>query len=563
VSIFSVLNIARGALSASQTGVQVTSNNIANVNTEGYARQVAEQVEATPMPTDVGMLGDGVTVRTVRRYYDKYLESSIRDKTSNSEHQSVLSTYLNRVQEFLNEDNSNLSSNITAFFNDWQSLSSDPTNSSLKQTIVSQGQELTQSINTIYTDLKSVQTEADGQIISDIDSVNGTLSSIARLNQLIVEAGGGDKANSYLDQKTKLLNDLSGKMDFTSFEDEYGRTTILTKNGRPLVENGTAWGITSITDATTGYTNIGWTDGSGTPVDITDSISGGELKALIDTRDKYAPQFLTAMDDLSTALKGNVKWSANGVTTYFFQGTSGGNVAVSDDLAADPTLISSTSDPVNNPTDNDIALAMAQLADKKLCGTVQLVHPSGADARSDTFSSSTAVVGTLVSPRSTESETITIKGKNYTVNLGTDSLTSIAAAINADPPAGTVASVVSSTVNGATVYQLQLTNVTAADLGGQNNFFQALGVTQGTSTLSEYEATTVSTAGQVTSDAQNAAQYASDTLDTLNSQRASISGVSIDEEMANLIKYQYAYQAASRLFTVADTLLSDLMAVVR
>ena len=563
MSIYSVLNIARGALSAAQTGVQVTSNNIANVNTAGYARQVAEQVEATPMPTDLGLLGDGVTVRTVRRYYDKYLESSIRDKTSNSQHQSVLSTYLNRVQEFLNEDNSNLSSGITAFFNDWQSLSSDPTNSSLKQTIVSQGQELTQSINTIYSDLKNVQTEADSQIVSDIESVNGTLSSIARLNQLIVEAGGGDKANSYLDQKTKLLNDLSGKIDFTSFEDEYGRTTVLTKGGKPLVENGSAWGITAITDATTGYTNIGWTDGSGTTVDITDSIGGGELKALIDTRDKYAPQFLNAMDDLSTALRSNVKWSVNGVTTSFFQGTSGGNIAVSDDLVGDPTLISSTSDPVNNPTDNDIALAMAALADKKLCGTRQLVHLSGSGALSDTFSSRSVPVGTLTVPPSADRGTITIKGKSYFIDLGADSLNSVVAAINADPPAGTVASVESSTVNGTTVYQLQLTNVRASDLGDQNNILQTLGVMQGTSTLTDYTATTVSTAGQVTADADSAAQYASDTLDTLNSQRASISGVSVDEEMANLIKYQYAYQAASRLFTVADTLLNDLMAVVR
>jgi len=73
----------------------------------------------------------------------------------------------------------------------------------------------------------------------------------------------------------------------------------------------------------------------------------------------------------------------------------------------------------------------------------------------------------------------------------------------------------------------------------------------------------VSKAGQVTSDAQNAAQYASDTLSTLSSQQAGISGVSIDEEMANLIKYQYAYEGASRLFTVADTLLQSLMQVIQ
>jgi flagellar hook-associated protein 1 len=563
VSIFSVLNIAKGALSAAQTSVQVTSNNIANVNTAGYARQQVVQAESTPTPTDLGLLGNGVTVQTVRRYYDKFLESSIRSKTSNSEEQSVLSTYLNRVQGFLNEDNSNLSGNITAFFNDWQSLSTDPTNSSLKQTIVSQGQTLSQSINTIYTDLKGIQTETDSQIVSDIDSINGTLSSIAKLNQLIVEAGGGDKANSYLDQKTQLLDVLSKKMDITTFDDEYGRTTILTKGGKPLVENGSAWRLTTIADATTGFSNVAWTDQSGTVTDITDSIGGGELKALIDTRDKYAPEFLNAMDNLSTALKGNVKWSVNGVTTSFFQGTSGGNLAVADSLVGDPTLISSTSDPVNNPTDNDIALAMASLADKNLCGPLQLVHASGSDALSDAFSSESAVVGTILSPPSAEYGNVTIKGNTYAIDFRADSLDDIRDAINNNPPPGVTASVITSVENGKTVHRLQLTNVTASDLTDQNNILQTLGVVEGTSTLVEYTATTVSTAGQVTADAENAAQYAADTLDTLSAQRASVSGVSIDEEMANLIKYQYAYQAASRLFNVADTLLQDLLGVVK
>ena len=116
MSLFSVLNIARGALSAAQTSVQVTSNNIANVNTTGYAREEADLEEATPIPCDFGTLGDGVNVQTVTRYYDKFLESAIQDKNSQSQQQSVLSTYLDRIQGFLNESNSNLTSSITGFF---------------------------------------------------------------------------------------------------------------------------------------------------------------------------------------------------------------------------------------------------------------------------------------------------------------------------------------------------------------------------------------------------------------------------------------------------------------
>ncbi len=451
MNLSGVLNVAKGALSAAQTCVHVTSNNIANVNTEGYARQEAVLEEASP---------DGVGISTIRRHYDKYLDNSILGKNSDAGEQSVLSTYLTRIEGSLNEDNSQLSNNLTSYFNAWQSLSMDPTNTGLKQTIVSRGQMLTQSISSIYNDLKGLQTEVNSQILSNIDSINGMLSAIAGLNGHIVEssgyADGSSSKNGFLDQKTALLNKLSQKMDITTFDDEFVRVTILTSAGRPLVEEGGSWTLTTITDEATGYAKVAWKDATGAVADITDTIGKGELKALLDVRDAYASEFLGDLDELSSSLINNVKWTATvgGVssTTSFFQGASAGNIAVSQNLVDNPTLIASSSDPDNYPTDNDNALAMASLMGQKLCG-------------------------------------------------------------------------------------------------------------DGPSTFTDFASSMVSRIGQLTSDAKNGAQYASDTLNILTEQRASISGVSIDDEMANLIKYQYAYQAASRLYTIADQLMQSLLGV--
>ncbi|MBA4416618.1 MAG: flagellar hook-associated protein FlgK [Syntrophus sp. (in: bacteria)] len=453
MNLSSILNIAKGALSAAQTSVQVTSNNIANVNTTGYARQEAVLEEASP---------NGVSVTTITRYYDRYLESSIRGKNSDAEEQSVLSTYLTRIEGFLNEDNSQLSSNLTSYFNAWQNLSTDPQNTGMLQTIVSRGDMLTQSINAMYTDLKDLQAECNDQVLSNVDSINGMLSSIAGLNTHIIESSGmadsSSSKNSYLDQKTALLGKLSKKMDITTFDDKYGRTTVLTTGGKPLVEYECAWTLTAVPDETTGYANVAWKDGGGTVTDITDQIRSGKLKAMIDTRDTYTPEFLSKLYDLSTALIDNVKWTTTigGVssTTSFFQGTSAGNIAVSTSLANDPSLLTASSDPDNSPTGNDIALAMASLIDEKLCGN-------------------------------------------------------------------------------------------------------------GTLTFTDFASSIASRIGQLTSNANKAAEYSSDALSILTAQRASVSGVSIDDEMANLIKFQYAYQAASRLFTVADELLQSLLAVAR
>jgi len=462
MSIYSILNTAKNALGAAQTCVQMTSNNIANVNTPGYARQVAQLQEAVPTPVTLGTLGNGVTVTSLKRYYDKYLESSLRAKTSELNHQSALAAYLDRIQQFINEDNSNLSGNITEYFNGWQSLSTDPTSTALKQVLVSQGQTLAQSINTIYTDLKGLQSEENSRIVEDVNSINGILSSIASLNQLILE-GNGDGTNGYLDRKTALLNELASKMDVTTFDDAYGRTTVLTTGGKPLVEGGSAWSLTTISDSSD-YSKVGWKDGKGNVTDITDDIRSGELKTFIDIRDTYAPEFISKLNDLAGALMDGVRWTVNSggvsTTTAFFEGASAGsgdlagNITVSAKLVKDPSLISSTSGPDNNPTDNDIALAMAALADAK-----------------------------------------------------------------------------------------RLNN--------------------GTSTFTEHVSSMASHAGQLTSNAETGAQYAASAVTTLTLQRESISGVSIDEEMTNLVKYQYAYAAAARLFTVADELLQSLLQVVR
>ena len=566
MSIYSILNIANNSLKATQTSIQITSNNIANVSTPGYAREEAVLEEEKPVPSGSMLIGDGVKVKTIKRYSDSYLDLSIQKKNTTLQEQSDLSAYLQQIQSYLDEDNSHLTSYTTTFFNNWQNLSTDPQSSGMKGTVLAAGQNLAQSISSVRTEIKSLQADINGTVQQTVTEVNGLLSDIASLNKLIVDAQGtGAQANSYIDQKTDLLNQLSKKIGITTFDDANGVTTVLSSSGKPLVENDSAWGLATTPDQTTGYYRVAWKDSSGNLYDITDSLAGGSLKAAIDTRDDYAVQFLGNLDALSQTLLDNVKWTIKGSTTAtsFFSGTGAGDIAVSSDLVADPTRIAASSDPVNKPTGNDIALAMAALYDENLLGTKQLSHKSGSDALGDTFADPTQAVGTLLSPPSSSSGTISIKGKTYNIDLATQSLDTIAANINASPPTGVTASVVSSTQNGVTVYRLKLTNVGASDLTDQGNVLQTLGVMEGTSTFTNYTSAMVSKIGEMTSGAKNADQYNQDTLTILQQQRESVSGVSIDEEMANLIKYQYAYQASAKLFTVADELLQSLLGVVR
>ena len=146
MGISSILNTAKAALLAQQTAMQITSNNIANVNTEGYARQEAVLAERTPTQTDVGLLGNGVEVTAVISYFNKYLDTALARETTSSEEWKTYEQYFSRIESVLDENNTNLTSNITAFFNAWQELSADPTSTTSRLNVATAAANLANGI---------------------------------------------------------------------------------------------------------------------------------------------------------------------------------------------------------------------------------------------------------------------------------------------------------------------------------------------------------------------------------------------------------------------------------
>ena len=463
-NISSILNIAKSALSATQMSLQTTSHNIANVNTDGYSRQEVVLDEAPPMPTTIGLMGDGVRATTVMRYYDKYLEDAIAKKNTDLEGEQVSSKYFQRIEGTLNEDNSHLSQNITDFFNSWHDLSTDPQSVSARTAIVGKGQALARSIRNIYSDLKGVQLELNNDVKSQVNDINRLTKSIASLNEMVAEGSTqGSQANDYLDKRTAALKDLSGKLDLVSFEDKNGGLTVLTSKGQVLVDGNNSWELAATDDPATGLSRVAWKDSSGHLYDITDGIQAGSLKATLDMRDTQIPGFIGNMDELARVLIEQVNGAqAGGYDLYgtnnnlFFNNLTGNyaeNIDVSDAVKADPKHIAATSS-ATNTTDNDVALSIAGLAN--------------------------------------------------------------------------------------------------------SNLFDG-----GTSTIIDYTSSMVDRIGELAKASNDAVTYEQDQMSALQQQRASVSGVSLDEEMANLIKFQQAYQASSRLYTVADTLMQALLDAVK
>ncbi len=654
MSVSSILNIAKSALSANQTAIQTISHNIANVDTAGYSRQEAVLEEATPTPSSVGLLGNGVIVQQIKSYLDQNTQNAISAKNSDLQGQTVYENYATSIQGVLNENNSNLSASVTQFFNDWQALSTDPTSTAEKETVASDGQNLCSTINGMYGDLTSLQAQANGDVISAISDVNTTLTSIASLNQEIAQSQvGTSQANDYIDQRNQLLQTLSGEMNINCVMNNNNMVTVFTASGKSLVQGNIASRLTQVQDPVTGFTRVGLQGASGDVVDITGEITGGSLGALITTRDTTLNNYISDLNGLAKSITENVNYFSqmgNGGTPdqaastgTFFQPVAGGNYAghmalsgqivdSSGNIQADNVMTtSSTSD----TTDNDVALRIASLANETLL--------NGNIVASTAFASHTTALGI--------SGNLAVNGVAVAIGAG-DSLSDIAAAVNGvtgqtgvsasvtgsagayqlvlrAATTGQHISVVNGDLDASSKSVLQtLTSTSVADptaamnltgtiqlghdqqgrpvsvtvasadslndvISHMNTAFtnagigvtaslsnnelalsngsgpipvaasqvtETLGVTGATYT--DYQASVVSKVGEAVKSATSLVDFNQNAMTSLQQQQASVSGVSIDEEMSNLIKYENAYQAAARLYTVADGLLSTLMNAV-
>ncbi len=473
MSISSILNIAKNALSASQMAIQVTSHNISNVNTKGYARQAPVFEEESASFVGGILIGNGAKVDSVIRYYDRYLEKQLAGKNSEFQEQTIYSQYFERIEGILNEDSNKLTSSITEFFNSWQELSADPESTAVREGILAAATNMSRSINNIYNGLKNIQIELNNKLKLEIDDINNITSAISDLNKMIFEGSTStSEANDYLNKRTEYIKELAGKLDINYFEDGFGRVTILTSKGKPLVDGGQSWQLTVMDDETTGFYNVGWKDASGNITDITSNITGGKTRGLIEMRDGQINDFIAYIDELAKAIIKEVNTvHKNGYTlNHNTSSTDPDNIAFFKEITGNFAKDMAVSDEIKADIKNIAAASKIDTEKRKPIG------------------------------------------------------------------------------NGAALNIASLIDQNILE-GGKSN-------------IVEFTSSITNRIGQLTKSAKNFLEYSEDTMQIMEKQRESVSGVSLDEEMANLIKFQYAFQAASRLFTVADELFQSILRAV-
>lgn len=222
--LFGTFNISKSGLFAQQKAIDVTSHNISNANTDGYSRQRAEMQTTTPycMPSmngtgGVGQMGTGVEVSAIERIRDSFLDYQVRVQKGINGCYSSRDNFLSNVENILNEPtDTGISSLIGKFFDAWQKLSSQSQTSDARTVVAQQAEALANELNNTYNELQKLKGDAQTQIKDTIFGINGTLKDTSNVNQQIAEIKvSGNNPNDLMDTRDNYLDELSEKFGIT------------------------------------------------------------------------------------------------------------------------------------------------------------------------------------------------------------------------------------------------------------------------------------------------------------------------------------------------------------
>jgi len=544
-----VLYTAKQAILSNLTAINVTGSNIANVSTSGYSRlrPVFEAVGTSDPSSSQEQIG--VKISEVQRIYDKFLETQIVAQDSAVGAATARNNLLTQIEGVLNEsDGGGINDALSAFWSAWDDLSSNPSGQAERDILVSAAQNLTDIFNQRAQELYTIQYNTDGTIAGDVDKLNGYLSEMAVLNAEIVKTeSAGGSASALRDNRVALLSKISSTIDINYVEQNDGALYIyLPSNGKALVEGSNNWQLTvQMSSDNSNLYDIVFTDDPGSS--INDDITGGELGGLLYVRDVVLPAFIDELNQTASSIinKVNSQQTAgydqdgNIGAVFFTQTTQAKDMEVSAAIVDNTRKIAASST-IN--ADGDNAVAMAALADDEMFASLGRISVTSA-----TGGSAVGLVNNIGQTYKDTTSDITLTrdatSANWTVtdNGGYTSLR----VLSAD------AENVTLDLNGNGTIDITL-NLSGAWAAGNTVAF-SLTKSDSTTSISGYYSAFMAKIGQ---DVANSATVldSETTIAAQNTeQREQLSGVSLDEEMLNLIKYQMAYNAASRLTkTVSD-----------
>lgn len=547
-------NIARSALFTQQQNLDLTGHNIANAGVEGYSRQRLH-LQAAPDIYGLGAIypgsvGQGVQADRLQRLRDEFLDREYRLKTQEQSYYQTRLNYTERMETSLGElGESALGLTIEKFFNSFQEASLRPDDRALRQTVVAAGNDLSYGLRSFFEDVYRLQEDADRDLTQSVDRANQISMQLAQLNeQISLRVNLGETPGDLMDQRDRLLDEIGSllKIQIQTFENG---TVQVQSDGKALVSQN-VWHAIELRrepDLLRGQNPVGFPAtlnrgdlvingvdilGSDPPLNIAAAANAGLLVNQINLRtgqtgvvaalDPSGRLILTGTGNGSNLI--NLEVTGTGLT---LTGIAGG----------DYTLTNSTSLQVGD------SIYMNQPGGKieSLLDTKTRILP-------DTLNRVHQMAATLIRRVNTiHSQAFDLNGQsNRPFFTGTNpSNLAVSGTIQADPSLLALAADASFPPGDGSqaraIYQLRF----QATIGGES--------------LEDYYRTLVTTMGNTIGQARER----SETLDlvkaSVDNQRQSVSGVNLDEELANMLQFQRSFSAAARVMTTMDEMLNQIV----
>lgn len=371
-SSFSGINTALSALYAQKRGLDVTGQNIANANTDGYSRQRVN-LQATGgsavgavYSLDKGFDGS-VQVQSVQRMTDSLLASRQRSEHAQDSYlNTVKGTYTQLEQVYNEPSDTGLQNQLGQVWDGFHDVANNPGDLAARSTVLARAKVVTDSLNVAHNNLTTIYSTRREVLDASVDEINTTADSVAQLNQAIVRGqGSGSSVNALQDERDAKVLRLAELTGGTVVEQENGTTDVYL-GGSPLISGQLARHVQSVgagrlQDQAANPVGLQWTD-TGNPV----AVGGGEIAGDLLTLNSLVPDQSNRLDTVANSLISSVNqmqtagYDLNGTAgTPMFTGTSAADISVA---MTDPAQVAASASAGGN-LDGSNADAMAALAD--------------------------------------------------------------------------------------------------------------------------------------------------------------------------------------------------------
>lgn len=549
-----ILGIGITGLNAAMGAVRTTQHNIANANTPGFHRQAVQLTANPPTYTGAGFFGNGVAVATVTRIYSQFLDNELMRSQGQQARYEVYSAYAGQIDRVLGDKDSGLGSALSSFFGAVQEVANDPTSMAAREAMLAAGRNLAGRMNNLGATLDGMLDSINSEMSAIAAQANTYLRRIADLGERIamLQAMGGHPPNDLLDQREQLTAELNKLIDVTVLRGGDGSYNLYLGGGQPLLVGNRPNLLGVATDPHDSALKMLTLSVGGSSVTLDDKlISGGRLGGLLALREDVLQP---ARQDLGRVAIGLARaFNDLHSTGYALDGTTTGL-----DFFMQPGLR-------NFSADAGSASVVTSLTDAtKLRSDDYTLTFDGSTYTLTRATDGYAYTGTSLAALSTAVSA----GEGFALDLAAGSITAgdryvlrnhmsdgargfgLAAAVNGLPERIAAASLAGAPGDGNNAMSLAQLQTQPYLADATATFHGAYGILIGR---------TANLAGE--------ADIALKAYDTLSRQafenQQALSGVNLDEEAANLIRYQQAYQAAARAMQVATSLLEEVLSIGR